>query len=942
MSSPFGRRQFLAGASLVGALPLLGSSAGTASAASPVTAAGPGPAAPATPSMWTAQPFPLGDAALGAGLFADKRSLVLDFGRSYDVHRLLQVFRANAGLSTRGAVAPGGWEGLDGEARGNLRGHFTGHFLSMLSQAYVSTREQVFADKIGTMVDGLAECREALRRDPAVLSVPGRFTTAAENPRGSYQFVDLPATVLGGASDLTIAVWVRPAHSANWARVWDFGDGTDRYLYLAQSNAAGVPRFAITTAGAAQEQGIDGTAPLPLNRWSHVAVTLRGSVGTLHVDGVAVGTRSGMTLNPAVLGQLANNWLGRSNYASDPVYAGAFCGLDIWSRALTPTELSELQGRPAHECAAGAGDVASYPLEETAGGSFADAGDRNGPAVLRRTWGRPTHPGFLAAYPETQFITLESMTSPDYTVVWAPYYTAHKILKGLLDAHLSTGDVRALDLASGMCDWMHSRLALLPSATRRRMWGLFSSGEYGGMVEAVVDVHSLTGRAEHLELARMFDLDPLIDACAENRDVLSGLHANQHIPIFTGLIRLHDATGEERYLRAARNFWDMVVPTRMYGIGGTSTGEFWRDAGIIAGTLGDTTAETCCAHNMLKLSRLLFLHEQDPKYADHYERTLFNQILGSKQDLADAELPLMTYFIGLAPGAVRDFTPKQGTTCCEGTGIESATKYQDSVYFRTRDGSGLYVNLYTASTLDWTDRGVRVTQTTRFPYQQGSTLRIAGSGTFDLHLRVPHWADAGFFVRVNGRAHHGGAAPGSYLTVSRAWRDGDTVEISMPFTLRTEPALDDHDVQCLMYGPVHLVARHEQREFLRFGLFPSASLSGDLVQALTPVPGRPLHFLLDGVGIAPFFEGTTHAYHAYFRREEPRIVFAGLDSGVENPGRSDGTSFLDEVWAAAPFASQAAFRRHVGSVTARWVGDTLMTESQRRRVEETARRARFT
>ncbi len=260
------------------------------------------------------------------------------------------------------------------------------------------------------------------------------------------------------------------------------------------------------------------------------------------------------------------------------------------------------------------------------------------------------------------------MTGSDYTKVRAPYYTAHKILRGPLDAHTATGDERALDLASGMGDWMYSRLSVLPAATLQRMWRIFSSGEFGGIVEAVCDLHQLTGKAEHLALARLFDLDSLIDACAADTDTLNGLHANRHIPVFTGLVRLYDATGEEHYLSAAKNFWGMVVPHRMYGIGGTSTGGFWKARDVIAGTIGATTAESCCAYNMLQLSRALFFHEQDPAYMDYCERALYNQVLGSKQDRADAEKPLVTYFIGLTPGHVRDYTPKQGTTCCEGTG----------------------------------------------------------------------------------------------------------------------------------------------------------------------------------------------------------------------------------------------------------------------------------
>ncbi|MFV0137450.1 beta-L-arabinofuranosidase domain-containing protein [Streptomyces sp. HMX87] len=942
MAAPLSRRTLLLAAAIT---------AGTSGAANASgmshTTSGRGPAArpPApggAPAAWSVRPFGLEDVALGPGVFADKRRLMLDHARGYDVHRLLQVFRANAGLSTRGAVAPGGWEGLDGEANGNLRGHYTGHFLTMLSQAYRSTGERGFAEKIDTMVGALTEVRAALRRDPAVLSVPGRFGTAAEQVRGSYQYVDLPATLLDGASACTFAAWVRPGHDTTWARVFDFGDDTTRYLYLAARNADGVPRFAITDRGAGGEQGLNGTAPLPLDRWSHLAVTLADGIGTLYVNGAAVARNPAMTLTPAALGPLAHHWLGRSLYPADPVFAGAFEEVNIWSRALTAAEIGALQDARASGTAAGRGDLASYAFDETSGGSFADASGRGLTATLRRTWGGPSHPGFLAAYPETQFIELESMTGSDYSRVWAPYYTAHKILRGLLDAHLATGDDRALDLASAMADWMHSRLSRLPAATLQRMWGIFSSGEFGGIVEAICDLHTLTGRPEHLALARLFDLDRLIDACAANTDVLDGLHANQHIPIFTGLVRLYDATGEERYLAAARNFWGMVVPHRMYAIGGTSTGEFWRARDVIAGTIGATTAETCCAYNMLKLSRTLFFHEQDPAYMDYYERALYNQVLGSKRDAPDPEKPLVTYFVGLTPGHVRDYTPKQGTTCCEGTGLESATKYQDSVYFAEADGSALYVNLYSPSTLTWADRGVTVTQTTDYPREQGSTLTVDGTGAaFALRLRVPSWATAGFRVTVNGRAVPGTPVPGSYFTVSRRWRRGDVVRVAVPFRLRVEKALDDPALQALFHGPVNLAARDAATGDLEVGLYRNAGLSGDLLPTFTPVPGKPLHFMLDGIEWAPFAEGTEDPTHVYVRRAEPRVIFGGTDSGVANPARDDGTTLLDEIWAAAPFRGKGALVTHVRSTVDAWVSAGLLGRAEGDAVVRTARRASY-
>ncbi|MGW4539345.1 beta-L-arabinofuranosidase domain-containing protein [Streptomyces chartreusis] len=938
MAPPLSRRFLLRAAALAAAAPATSHTA-TGRAAAAVQEA---QAVTAVPTAWSVQPFALDDVALRPGLFADKRQLMLDHARGYDVNRLLQVFRANAGLATGGAVAPGGWEGLDGEANGNLRGHYTGHFLTMLAQAYAGTGEQVFTDRIGTMIGALTEVRAALREDPAVLSVAGRFGTAAENVRGSYQYVDLPAAVLGDAAAITLSAWVRPTHDANWARVFDFGDNDTRYLYLAARNANGVPRFAVTTGGPGGEQGLDGTAALPLGRWSHLAVTIGSGTGTLYVNGSAVARNTAMTLTPAALGTLANNWLGRSNFAADPVFAGAYDEFNVWSRTLSAAEITELQNARAADVSAGRGDLASYAFDETSGGTFADASGRGLSATLRRTWGGPSHPGFLAAYPETQFIDLESRTTSDYTKVWAPYYTAHKILRGVLDAYLATEDPRALDLASGMCDWMYSRLSKLPAATLQRMWGLFSSGEFGGIVEAVCDLHSITGKAEHLALARLFDLDRLIDNCAAGTDILDGLHANQHIPIFTGYLRLYDATGEARYLDAARNFWGMIVPHRMYGIGGTSTAEFWKARGVIAGTISDTDAETCCAYNMLKLSRTLFFHEQRPQYMDYYERALYNQVLGSKQDKADAEKPLVTYFIGLTPGHVRDYTPKQGTTCCEGTGMESATKYQDSVYFKAADGSALYVNLYSPSQLIWAANGVTVTQTTSFPREQGTTLTFAGVGSaFALRLRVPSWATAGFRVTVNGSAVSGTPVPGSYFTVSRTWRGGDTVKISMPFRLRVEKTLDDRSLQSLFYGPINLVGRNSATSHLQLGLYRNAGLSGDLLPSLTPVSGKPLHFTLGGTEFAPFFEGTEEPTHAYFRRSEPRVVLGNSDSGVTNPAQSDGTTLLDEIWAGAPFTGKGALVSRVRSTVNAWVGAGLLGQADGQAVIRTAQQATY-
>ncbi|MFE4544250.1 beta-L-arabinofuranosidase domain-containing protein [Arthrobacter sp. NPDC056727] len=938
MMNHVSRRNILRLGAATAVLPWLPSlAAQAANAEDPITGA-------ALAGAGALSPFKLSDVSLGPGVFARKRELILNFARGYDERRYLNVFRANAGLQPLAGVVPlpaGGWEGLDGEANGNLRRHFTGHHMSMLAQAYAGTGEEVFGTKLRNLVASLHECRGALSVEPAIRTTGGRLSgTAVDIARGSYMYGQLPAGSVDGLTAMTFAAWVRPTAAANWARIFDFGNDTRTYAFLAQRDGAGLPRFAITRNFAGGEQTIVGAAPLPVNEWSHVAVTLDGRTGTLYVNGKQAGQNTALTLTPALLGSLANVWLGRSQY-NDPNFAGAYQDVNIWQSALTAAQVAELAAARASDTSAGNGDVVSLACGETGGSVLADASGKGRNATVRRTWGLPSHPGYLAAYPETQFVELESRTSPDYFRVWAPYYTAHKILKGLLDAYTATSEPKALDLASGLCDWMHFRLSKLTPAVRQRMWGIFSSGEYGGIVEAILETHGHTGKPEHLELAKYFDLDSLIDACAQNKDVLAGLHANQHIPIFTGLVLMYNTTGEERYLTAARNFWSMVVPTRMFSIGGTSQGEFWKERDRIAATLNATDAESCCAYNMLKLSRELFFKDRNPAYMDYYERALFNQVLGSKQDRESAELPLATYFIGLQPGAVRDFTPKQGTTCCEGTGLESATKYQDSVYFTAGGGNALYVNLYIPSTLRWAAKNITVTQATSFPFEQKTALKIEGSGRFELRLRVPAWATAGFTVRVNGAPAEATATPGTYLSLARTWKTGDTVDVDMPFTLRAERTLDDPSVQTLMYGPVHLVARDARTGLLPFGLYGTARLNGDLAPALRPVAGKPLHFTLAGVELAPFLEGTEDAFHSYFRRAEPSVVFGGVDSGVANPVRANQTTLLDDVWQAAPFANKPSLLRRVTQVTNTWVSEGPLSRADADRIYAAAQRAAF-
>jgi hypothetical protein len=196
--------------------------------------------------------------------------------------------------------------------------------------------------------------------------VPGRLGNAVEL-NGADEYVSLPTGIVGGLSDYTVSAWVNPASDATWSRVFDFGTGTTANMFLTVNGGGAGLRFGITTGGNGAEQDLTGGGQLPVNTWSHVAVTLSGTTGTLYLNGTAVATSSTMTLKPSSLGATNQNWIGRSQYA-DPYLNGTVDDFAVYERALSPAEIAATAGgQPA------AGDVADYTFDENTGRTAADS-----------------------------------------------------------------------------------------------------------------------------------------------------------------------------------------------------------------------------------------------------------------------------------------------------------------------------------------------------------------------------------------------------------------------------------------------------------------------------------------------------------------------------------------------------------------------------------------
>jgi len=241
---------------------------------------------------------------------------------------------------------------------------------------------------------------------------------------------------------------------------------------------------------------------------------------------------------------------------------------------------------------------------------------------------------------------------------------------------------------------------------------------------------------------------------------------------------------------------------------------------------------------------------------DHYERGLYNHILASVAE----DNPGNTYHVPLNPGAQKNFdnADMSGFSCCNGTALESSTKLQDSIYFRSADNQTLYVNLFVPSTLRWTERNLVVRQSTDFPYADTTRIVLEGGGRFDIRVRVPGWATAGFSVKINGRERALQAVPGTYLSLGGNWRDKDAIEIRMPFRFRLEPIMDQPNVACLFYGPVLLAAEESGP---RTDWRAVTLDAGDIARSIQGDPGA-LRFSVDGAAFKPFFE-TYGRYSVY-------------------------------------------------------------------------------
>lgn len=386
---------------------------------------------------------------------------------------------------------------------------------------------------------------------------------------------------------------------------------------------------------------------------------------------------------------------------------------------------------------------------------------------------------------------------------WVPWYNVHKMYAGLRDAYVYTGSKVGLNLFLNFCDW---GLQLIDSLDDGQMEAMLGN-EFGGMNEVYADAYALTGDKKYLDAARRFTHHFIYDPLHNGEDRLDNLHANTQVPKVVGFQRVAEECGDADYASTADFFWNTVVNNRSLSFGGNSRREHFASASDAKSYVDDREGpESCNTNNMLKLTEGLFRMNPDSRYADFYERALYNHILSTQHP----EHGGYVYFTSARPGHYRVYSqPNSAMWCCVGTGMENHGKYGQFIY--TREGADtLRVNLFIPSRLKWEEKGVTLTQNNDFPSEEGSSITVSTDTPkrFTMSVRKPGWCD-NMKVKVNGKYIKTVADASGYIPLDREWNDGDEIKLELPMTVTLEELNYLPQYVSIVRGPIVLGAKYD-------------------------------------------------------------------------------------------------------------------------------------
>ena len=448
---------------------------------------------------------------------------------------------------------------------------------------------------------------------------------------------------------------------------------------------------------------------------------------------------------------------------------------------------------------------------------------------------------------------------------WVPWYTAHKVMAGLIDAYLYAQNPMAMNVVTRFCDWTEETLKNLSDDQLQLMLAC----EHGGMNEMLTNVYAITGEKKYLNHSYKFHHKAILDSLANRKDILPGKHSNTQIPKIIGSARRFELTGSESDRVTADFFWNTMIYNHTYAMGGNSDSEHLGQPGKLNERLSDNTAETCNTYNMLKLTRHLFCWQPDGAIADYYERALYNHILAS-QNPADG---MMCYFLPLRRGGKKDYSDKFNSFwCCVGSGIENHVKYGESIYYQGADGS-LFINLFIPSELSWKEKKISIKQETDFPKSNTTRFTLSSEKPVKMKMKIrnPWWSKDRAKFLLNGKEIKGEKSDNGYWVITRTWKNGDQLEATFELNIYSESMPDNSNRVALLYGPLVLAGELGQEEpDPIYGVPVLLTDNRKVSDWAKPGGDRPLHFTTKGVGeptdisLVPLYEMTGQRYNVYW------------------------------------------------------------------------------
>ncbi len=397
-----------------------------------------------------------------------------------------------------------------------------------------------------------------------------------------------------------------------------------------------------------------------------------------------------------------------------------------------------------------------------------------------------------------------------------PAYTYDKLSCGLIDAYEYAHYPLAMEIHERLTRAIGAYLpekALSRAEQRSRPHKntSFTWDETYTLPENLFLAYQRSGKPIYLEMAKKFlEDDTYFNPLAEGNNVLPFEHAYSHVNAFSSAVQAYITLGSEKHLRAARNGFEMLQKTQSFATGGWGPNESFGEPGV--GQLGDSLALThasfetpCGAYGHFKITRYLLRLTKDARYGDSMERALYNTILGAWPIQADGT---SFYYSDYANTGKKTWY-KDKWPCCSGTFPQLAADYHISTYLHSHDG--IYVNLFTPSSVRWTDGGTKLAlaQVTRYPLDNKIEIQVSSSEAheFTIYVRIPAWATPNPVVMVNGKRAADAVEPGHFTALHNTWKDGDRIEIEVPMPLHLEPVDANHpSLVALLQGPVVLMA----------------------------------------------------------------------------------------------------------------------------------------